>query len=186
MFGKDLIDRDAALEKFYNRKPERDEQMTDFFSDLWHLANSAYGEPSEDLDVIVKDRFIKNVPVPYIQLELRKNPPATSYDALNIVVEALKVTNSCKDMRGPPQTREWTNSQATKNQELAEVAQENCRICKQPGHWARNCPQSRYNQNNQQRNYNNQNNQNKPSISNVIAFDRHQKKSKNCTGTLVH
>lgn len=44
LFGKDFIDRDAALEKFYNRKPGRDEQMTDFFPIfgiwlIWHMVN---------------------------------------------------------------------------------------------------------------------------------------------------
>ena len=71
LFGQNLIDRDEALEKFYNRKPGRDEQMTDFFSDLWHLANVAFGTGYREIDAIVKDRFIRNVTVPYIQLELR-------------------------------------------------------------------------------------------------------------------
>ncbi|CAF0925457.1 unnamed protein product [Brachionus calyciflorus] len=161
-FNNYLINRDAAIEKFYNRKPLRDEHMTNFFSDLWQLANVAYGESNPDIESIVKDRFIKNIPVPYIQLELRKNPPVTSYDALNRVVDALKIANNCQQMFDSS-NKNWQSTQNLGNTKHKEV-QGICRICKQPGHWAYNCLQSKSNQ------YSNQKfHTNKPSISNVIV-----------------
>ncbi|RNA13086.1 hypothetical protein BpHYR1_031291, partial [Brachionus plicatilis] len=127
-----------------------------------HLAIKAYGEPNEDIDLIVKDRFIKNVPVPFVQLESRKNPPDTSYDALNPVIEALKVAESCQanetlsnQNRLNPQ---WNVSDTN---QLTQRTYDYCRICRQPGHWAKNCPQSKFNQNKQNYHVNN------PSISNT-------------------
>ena len=109
--------------------------------------------------------------VPYIQLELRKDPPATSHDALDRVVEALKVTQNCKDLKTTTYSKDWKTTSTGNGNEFSKVTQENCRVCRKPGHWAKNCPQSKYNQNykedenksNQMQNYS------KPSISNVIV-----------------
>ncbi|RNA42160.1 hypothetical protein BpHYR1_009290 [Brachionus plicatilis] len=125
---------------------------------------------------MVKDRFIKNVPVPFVQLELQKNPPDTSYDALNRVIEALKVAESCQanetlsnQNRLNPQ---WNVSDIN---QLTQRTYDYCRICRQPGHWAKNCPQSKFNQNKQNYHVNN------PSISNVIVNSIMQMESLNGT-----
>lgn len=86
--------------KFYNRRQHPNENVKEFFQELWRLAKIAFQQDPTifNVDAMVRDRFINGLNDPYLMMQLtsKKLESLTSFQALDTTVELVNKLVSWK------------------------------------------------------------------------------------------